>query len=269
MKTNYLITLIVVIFALTACNKDDNKGMTDEQLIEAIQNATDKSNIDFTELPSSSQTVINNDYSDLSVELAMLAPELGYQVNMLDDYNFKDMVRTYAFFDLSGRQLVAKGNDYKSDNTGYKSCFTFIYPITFVLGDNIITINSDEELRIAQARWKELDRRPILQFPADIIMGDRQLTLENEQQLIRVKAACDETKNNCFNLVFPVTYVAGDNIVTISNNEQLRSAYQRWKEAGIRAFLQYPVNIIWYEGTTQTINNEDEMKAAKDRCDNL
>lgn len=256
-----------MVLAFASCNKNDSAEMADEQLIEAIKNATDKSNIDFNELPSTSQTVINTDYSDLSVELAMMAPELGYQVNMLDDYNFKDMVRTYAFFDLTGRQLVAKGDDYKSDNTGYKSCFTFVYPITFVLGDNMIVINNDEELRMAMARWKELDRRPLLQFPADIIMGDSQFTLENDQQLSRVKAACDDTDNKCFSLVFPVDYIVGDNLITINSNQELRIAYHRWKEAGVRAFLQYPVDIIWFEGTTQTINNEDEMKAMKEKCD--
>ncbi len=267
MKFNYFIAVFVLLFAFNSCQKDET-GLTDDQLIEAIQKATNKKDINFTDLPNPSKTIIDSDYKDLTLENAFLAPELGYEVNMVDDNNYKDMVRTKAYFDLSGRELKGKGDDTGGEKDGKKRCYSFVYPISFIVGDAIVTISSDEELREAKLRWKEAGIRPQLQYPVDIKMGDKLITLNNNQELKRVNKACKGDKDKrCFTLVFPVNFIAGDALITINDAEELKAAKARWKEAGIRPQLEYPVNIKWYEGTIQTVNNKDEMREAKKKCE--
>jgi hypothetical protein len=54
------------------------------------------------------------------------------------------------------------------------------------------------------------------------------------------------------------------------NSEDDRQLIRAWYEAnpGVheRPTLLYPVEIIFQDGTTQTINNAEEYQAAKDNC---
>jgi hypothetical protein len=46
----------------------------------------------------------------------------------------------------------------------------------------------------------------------------------------------------------------------------MKKAKMRWKEAGIRPELQFPVDIKYKDGVVVTINSHEEMKKAKEDC---
>ena len=83
----------------------------------------------------------------------------------------------------------------------------------------------------------------------------------------------DDKKDwKCFNLVFPVTFDMpdGSTITVTSNDEDGWTEIKAWYEANPdseeRPTLQYPVDITYRDGTTQTINNDEEMRIAKEDC---
>ena len=46
----------------------------------------------------------------------------------------------------------------------------------------------------------------------------------------------------------------------------LRAWYEANPDAEEEPTLQYPVDILYADGTTQTINNDEEMRAAEEEC---
>ena len=162
----------------------------------------------------------------------------------------------------------------EGDEGGKKRCFEFDYPVAFELPNGgTVTINNDEEMRAAKMEWKENGIRPALVFPVDIVMGDKAITVNNHEELLRIKKSCEGEnghhgdKRRCFHLIFPVTFeLPGGSTVTIKNFEEMKAAKMEWKEAGIRPALQFPVDIKWKDGTVETINSAEEMRAARKKC---
>ena len=81
----------------------------------------------------------------------------------------------------------------------------------------------------------------------------------------------DSDKKGCFDLIYPVTYIMPDaSTVTGNTEEELWAAIKAWYEAhpdvAAKPVLQYPVEIVFEDGTTQAIVNEEEMIEAKEGC---
>ena len=85
--------------------------------------------------------------------------------------------------------------------------------------------------------------------------------------------ACDDGggRKDCFDLVHPITYIMPDgSMITVENREdwiQIRNWYAA--NPGIREepVLQYPVEIIFRDGTTATINSDEELRQAYADCE--
>ena len=62
----------------------------------------------------------------------------------------------------------------------------------------------------------------------------------------------------------------GSTITVTSDDEAGWAEIKAWYEANPdveeKPALQYPVNISYRDGTTQTINNDEEMRAAEEAC---
>ena len=78
-------------------------------------------------------------------------------------------------------------------------------------------------------------------------------------------------RRECFNLVFPVTFLLPDGTEVTGNAQELRHAISRWYEANPdseqRPELQYPVEIVFRDGVTVTINEEEQMRRVYERCE--
>lgn len=78
-------------------------------------------------------------------------------------------------------------------------------------------------------------------------------------------------RNECFDFVFPVTFVLPDGSeITASDRESLKTSVQEFYEAnpGLveRPTIQFPMDVVFEDGTTQTISSEDEMEALHLLC---
>jgi len=74
----------------------------------------------------------------------------------------------------------------------------------------------------------------------------------------------------CFELVLPIIFIMPDNSHIIVKNENGYSDIKTWyinnpgsKE---KPHLQFPVNIIYKDGNTKIINDDEEMRSIKDVC---
>ncbi|MBC8320303.1 MAG: hypothetical protein H8E34_06255 [Bacteroidetes bacterium] len=270
MKLTILGFMAIAILVFLSCEKE-NKQMTDTQLIEAIQKAGNKQNIDAAELPSASISILEQDYSESYVDDAKLAPELGYEVDMIRERGSYIGERSQAYFDLRGRELrIEKGDKDR------KECFDFVYPVNYTMPDGTtVTGNNEREVTAAIKAWYEANpgsnERPTIQYPVEVNFKGRILNINNDEEMRRVKSACDGEKIRCFVLVYPLTYIMPDgSTITGNNKEEIGIAMRNWYSLnpGVdeKPALQYPVDTKWKDGTVKTINNEGEMRRAKAAC---
>ena len=163
-----------------------------------------------------------------------------------------------------------------------RECFELVLPVSFVMPDgSTITVENDSgwvDLRSWYETNPDSEGRPELQYPVDILFDDETVTINNAEEMNMVKRECWEYEDEgreCFGLVYPVTFIMpdGSSIVVATDDEngwqEVKNWYDANPESEERPTLQYPVDIIYrtIDGdSTVTINNEEEMEAAKDDC---
>ena len=205
-------------------------------------------------------------------------PELQYPVDVvLDDETFTVN---------SAEEMGEIKRECWEDEDEGRECFALVYPVTFVMPDgSTITVETDDE-----AGWQEVkdwydanlesDERPTLEYPIDIVYetdaGDSTVTINNESEMEAAKDECwdewndEEDDRECFELVLPVIFVMPDgSTITVENDEgwgNLRDWYMNNNETEEEPALQYPVDISYEDGTTLTINSDEEMEAAEEDC---
>jgi len=163
-----------------------------------------------------------------------------------------------------------------------RECFELVFPVTYLMPDgSTITVENGEDWDSIKDWYDEnpnAEERPELQYPVDIIFDDETLTIDNTEEMNMVKRECWEYEDEgreCFALVYPVTFIMpdGSSIVVAADDEdgweEVKNWYDANPESEERPTLQYPVDIIYRANdgdSTVTINNEEEMEAAKDEC---
>ena len=62
-----------------------------------------------------------------------------------------------------------------------------------------------------------------------------------------------------------------ESTITGESADELRALILAWREANPdvvgRPAIQFPVDIIYVDGSTLTVNNEEELLAAREACD--
>ena len=283
--TIFILPLLLMIAGCDLGVKQEYE-ISDAELIQMIIDA-DKVDIDISELPDQSQAYLNNDgeYDELG---SRYASQLGYMVERIGKGS-KSGRRGNAYFNVEGRKLNPndwgrKGRGFGSDEKEDWECFSLQFPVSFNMPDgSLVTVESDDEESWAEIKaWYETNRdseeRPTMQFPIGILFDEEYLVIENQEEMRSAYQECypkrdgDET---CFYLVFPVTYVMpdGSTILVTSDDEDgwsdLKDWYEENEDSEDKPELQYPVDIIveTEQGTsTVSINNEEEMAAAKREC---
>ena len=268
-----LLSLLIFVGCENSMTKSDE--ISDDQLMQDIIDA-EKININMTDLPSLSRTVIEQDYNDYIEIDAKMASGIGYQVSM-DGKGYKPGDHNEVYFNLEGRKLKSKKD--RGDKDGFK-CFELVLPATFVMPDGSSITVEDENSYMAVRDWyannSDSKEKPTLQYPVNIIYrdGDTQ-TINNDEEMGNTKADCrkwDDDKKDwgCFRLVYPITFIMQDgSAISMIDKEdwmELKSWYEENPDKEERPLLEYPVEINYGDGSTKTINNDDEMSSAKEDC---
>ena len=183
-----LLSLLIFVGCENSMTKSDE--MSDDQLMQDIIFA-DKIDINVTDLPSLSRTVIDQDYNDYIEIDAKMASGLGYQVSM-DGKGCKPGYHNEVYFNLEGRKLKSKRA--KGDKDGFK-CFELVLPATFVMPDGSSITVEDENSYMAVRDWyannSDSKEKPTLQYPVNIIYrdGDTKI-MNNDEDMASAKEDC-------------------------------------------------------------------------------
>ena len=292
MKTISHVLIPAFLFLMIGCENSPtgSAGMSDAELIDAIRSAS-KVDIPMNDMPSQSQSIIEND-NEYDALGAKKASGLGYEVD-LAGRGHKSGDRNEVYFNLEGRKLDPY--DYGRDKDGWDGdgddkkdwkCFDLVLPVTFDMPDgSTITVTSDDEEGWAEIKaWYEanpdVEEKPALQYPVNIVYEDDDeenettVTINNDDEMRGAYRRCgdrdDDKDRACFALVYPVTFIMPDgSTITVADREdwaELKAWYETNPDAEERPTLQYPVDITYRDGTTQTINNDEEMRIAKEDC---
>ena len=185
-----LLILLTFTFIFYSCN-ESNTELSDEQLIEAIIESENRISVSVRDLPNSAITSLDFDMPNDVVDMAELAPDLGYEIEM-KSWEFFEFELDYErydnqYFTTNGRKLetskISKDNwgnkkDMSSKKKKRGPCFKFVYPISYIMSDGSTISGSDrKEIHIAmkayfEANGKSKENRPSLNLPVQIMVLD-------------------------------------------------------------------------------------------------
>tara|TARA_B100001540_G_C15744520_1_gene613884 strand:- start:51 stop:902 length:852 start_codon:yes stop_codon:yes gene_type:complete len=266
---------------ITSC--DDNMSykqeMSDTQLIEAIISDPNKFEIEEADVPSMSLYAIGEEYYDYMMYKAEISPEYGYQISLGDmALDAGDM--TEIFFAKDGRKLG--GRDGMEERKRHnKRCFKFVFPLTFSLGETSYTANDYQEFRDAmKANYEETGekQKPVFVFPIQIEFGEgdevETVTINSDDELKEAFQACrgEEDDKKCFTFGFPVSFTMPDGTVLTAEDEKdleekMGAFYESYTGEKKRPEVVFPVDLMFEDGSSLTVNSPEEMKQAwKENC---
>ena len=276
-----LLLIFTLIFMVTSC--DDNMSykqeMSDTQLIEAIISDPNKFEIEEADVPSMSLYAIGEEYYDYMMYKAEISPEYGYQISLGDmALDAGDM--TEIFFAKDGRKLG--GRDGMEERKRHnKRCFKFVFPLTFSLGETSYTANDYQEFRDAmKANYEETGekQKPVFVFPIQIQFGRgdevETVTVNSDDELKEAFQACrgEEDDKKCFTFGFPVSFTMPDGTVLTAEDEKdleekMGAFYESYTGEKKRPEVVFPVDLMFEDGSSLTVNSPEEMKQAwKENC---
>ena len=276
-----LLLIFTLIFMITSC--DDNMSykqeMSDTQLIEAIISDPNKFEIEEADVPSMSLYAIGEEYYDYMMYKAEISPEYGYQISLGDmALDAGDM--TEIFFAKDGRKLG--GRDGMEERKRHnKRCFKFVFPLTFSLGETSYTANDYQEFRDAmKANYEETGekQKPVFVFPIQIEFGRgdevETVTINSDDELKEAFQACrgEEDDKKCFTFGFPVSFTMPDGTVLTAEDEKdleekMQAFYESYTGEKKRPEVVFPVDLMFEDGSSLTVNSPEEMKQAwKENC---
>jgi len=275
MKLSFFSVLAFAILFLGSCRDGERADM---RLIKQIERAADKQSVGVDELPNSSQTLLEEDFSENYVESAELAPELGYRVGIRREVGSQMGEHAYVYFDIDGRELESR-RDHKEERRGCNrhECFDLIFPVTFVMPDGTAISGDADTVKADIRAWYEANpevrEKPSLEFPVDIIYHDGTIvSIEDERDMRRAYKYCKREgwEKKCFDKVFPLTVNMPDGTEITMSEEGDWQAVKDWYEANPdeeeKPTLQYPVDIIYDDGTVVTIESEEDIRSALEAC---
>ena len=99
-------------------------------------------------------------------------------------------------------------------------------------------------------------------------LNGRELRRDWERERRRGEEGRD--REACFDLVFPVMFIIPDGSEVTGSAVEVRVAIRNWyaviPDSRELPALQYPADIVFEDGTTLTLNGNEEMRAAYGNC---
>jgi hypothetical protein len=262
--------LLMTTILFTSCS-DSSESLTDDvALIEAIETSSARTSINTNDLPSAAQSDLETDFSNDAVYDVTKAEGLGFEVRLVTTEGSWTSELNRAFFDVNGRQL----EDRRRPRHGRRrSCFKIVFPFSVTMPDNsVITLENRADkalIRTWYAEHPDVTEKPELIFPIEIEYQDGTVaTINSQNELETARQECRTVR--CFDLVYPFTVTMPDDTTITLNSEDDRVLIRAWyaDNPGVheRPTLVYPIEIVFQDGSTQTIHNSEEYQAAKDSC---
>ncbi|MEM6967139.1 MAG: hypothetical protein AAF573_20420 [Bacteroidota bacterium] len=197
----------------------------------------------------------------------------------LSSCNQEDLVEKDFEKDFEKNEWKKDKDD--KDKKWKKACFELVYPIAYTMPDETTIVGNDEkEVWTAIKNWYEdhpdVKAKPELVYPVDIEWKNEDVqTINDEDEMIQAKKDCKDgdKKETCFELVFPIAVTLPDGTIVAGNTKKeldktIKTWYKDHPNVEVKPNLNYPIEIIFDDGSTQAVDDEEELATVKDTCDN-
>ncbi len=201
MKLRFLSLALLAICAFSSCDKE---RFSNSELIDAIQQATDKQTLTYEELPEHARDLLQRDYTESYAASVQLAPDLGYEVSMRRGTGVMVGELSYVYFNLKGKELRERERRRGEGGCDREECFRIVFPVNMVMSDStIITGNDRRELSSNLRSWyadnPNIDQRPRFQYPLELEFEDGSLmTVNDDFELLEAYTNCSEYSHERF-----------------------------------------------------------------------
>ncbi|WP_412986332.1 hypothetical protein [Pontimicrobium sp. IMCC45349] len=167
-------------------------------------------------------------------------------------------------------------------------CFSIELPVTIIANGITVTIESLDDLDILEDIFDEFDDDEDdieYLFPITIIQNDySEIVIEDQEELMSFVEDCIEDDSDdvieCIDFQYPLSFSIYDSefqvidTVVVENDEELYDFLEDLEESdsgAVLASLNYPVTLVYANGETVEIQNNQELEeaidAAEDDCD--
>ena len=184
--------------------------------------------------------------------------------------------------------MVSNQNSESNTDT-LGECFTFNFPLTVNVpgeGDQVVA-NEEELFDLLNAYMEEAGEDaaefPTLVFPLDVTLEDGTTqTVQNDEELFAIFEACypieegegggeeeggeGEELSPCFEFVYPITVVSNGEETVLESEEDWALLMDTTSEEPLYYEVVFPIDVTMEDGSTQTLNNEDELSALFEEC---
>ncbi len=288
--------------AFVACESNISDGATtdevdDTELLQAIQNSSDKVTVSTSELPEVATAVLESEYPESYTSKVMKAAQLGYQVTLRKASGSTVGEAANVYFALGGRMLSAM-NQYQNqvsdtcetarkERMGKKECFTFIFPISFTMPDeSTITVETEDSWSVIKDWYVANDTvrdHPDLQYPVSIVFesGDT-LEITSNEEMITARKECAPMRkgngdkghhqhNKCYTLVYPIDFTMPDGtIITVEAKDSIddiKGWYAANPDSMSRPEIVFPIEVtLTANDSVITVESITELQELRTFC---
>jgi hypothetical protein len=181
--------------------------------------------------------------------------------------------------DLTGLLLRASMNEGDVDDfIMLGDCFTIAFPFTIIIDGIEIIVESEDDysqiILIIEETGADIDDIEIV-FPITLILSDYTVIVVNDlQELELVLAQCQGNYNriDCVDFVYPITIfrynenTENNDTIVIDNDEEFYLLLSNLEE-GEYISIQYPISVIFLDGSVVEINSNEELEIILSECD--
>ncbi|NNK83646.1 MAG: hypothetical protein HKO92_11030, partial [Flavobacteriaceae bacterium] len=181
---------------------------------------------------------------------------------------------------------TAANNGSMDDLLDDSSCFSVNLPVTIIVNDITVTINTLEDLEIIEELYDEFDDDEDnleFLFPITIILNDyEEIVIASQDDLEAFIEECTQNSSDdeiieCVDFVYPITVSIYDanfqvieNVTFISDDELYYFLDELEDDSDnqvIIASLNFPVTLIYADGSTLEVSSNPELQAAIDAAE--
>lgn len=176
---------------------------------------------------------------------------------------------------LTNLMRKTSANNGKADDVlDNSSCFSVNLPVTIIVDDTTIVINTLNDLEQLETILNTTDDNIVeFVFPITIIFSNyTEVVIENEAQLLNFIENCEFENNDnieCINFIYPISFAIYDNssnildTVIINNDEELYQFLENLEaNNNLIITLEFPVTLIYENGDTVEVNSNEELTQA-------
>ncbi len=157
----------------------------------------------------------------------------------------------------------------------HANCLSVNLPVTVIVNDITITINTLEDLELIEDIFDEFENdEDVLEllFPITIVLNDHEeIVINNQEELDAFVADCvDDTDDDidCIDFVYPISFAIYNtafqiiDTVIIENDRELHEFLERLRNSDsvILASLNFPVELVYANGEIVEVHNNYELE---------